>query len=425
MNETMHIYFSAIGGVGIGPLAMLALDAGYTVSGSDIQESEMTKTLQSRGANIFLQQDGTDIAHSHELQSIDWLVHSSAIPESHPEIIFARNNDVKISKRDEFLNFFIKEHNLQLIAVSGTHGKTTTTAMLIWLSQQFSDRISYSVGTTLSFGPPAQYEPGAQYFFYECDEFDRNFLAFHPYLSIITTMDYDHADTYETPADYTAAFEQFASQSRRTVTWQSIGQRLGITTAITTLDENDPEIQTVNLTGRHMRQNGWLAAQTMAQLFPEKTVQDFAGLLQAFPGTGRRFERLAENLYSDYAHHPVEIGAAIAMAKEVQQNVVAVYQPHQNVRQHEILRENAYAHCFDGVQKVYWLPTYLSREDDTLSLLSPTELMISVNPEVPTEYTEMNDLLWQKIKSHTERGDLVLAMSAGDLDTWLRSQINS
>lgn len=420
----MHIYFSGIGGVGIGPLAMLALDAGYTVSGSDVKESEMTKTLQQRGANIFLQQDGSDISRTHKERSIDWFVYSSGLPAEHPEKRFAEQNSIKISKRDEFLNFFLQEHNLQLVAVAGTHGKTTTTAMLAWLAQQTAARISYSVGTTLSFGPPALYEPGAQYFFYECDEFDRNFLAFHPDISLITTVDYDHPDTYPTPASYTSAFAQFVQQSKMVITWQDIAQRLATaTTPITALPINDPSIQQVQLPGAHMRQNAWLAAHVMAQISPEKTVADFAGLLRAFPGTGRRFEKLADNLYSDYAHHPVEIAATINMARELHQRVIVVYQPHQNIRQHEIMRENAYAHCFDDAAMVYWLPTYLSREDENLSILSPTELMVGINPDTSTEYAEMNEVLWQKLAAHREKGDLVLAMSAGDLDNWLRENL--
>lgn len=422
----MHIYFSAIGGTGIGPLAMLALDAGYTVSGSDLKESDMTRSLQQRGANIFLQQNGEDIARSHQLRPIEWYVHSSAIPSDHPEYTFAKENDIRISKRDEFLNFFLQERNLKLIAVSGTHGKTTTTAMLAWLAQQTSARISYLVGTSLGFGPSALYEPGANYFFYECDEFDKNFLSFHPELSIITTMDYDHPDTYPTPDEYRKAFSQFAHQSKAIITWQEISNLLALegTIPVQPLSLNDPGVQSIELTGAHMRQNAWLAAHAMARLYPEKDVAYFAGLLKAFPGTGRRFEKLADNLYSDYAHHPIEIAATIKMAKELNQNVVVVYQPHQNIRQHEIVRENAYAHCFDEAAMVYWLPTYLSREDESLSILSPTQLMVGTSPDTSTEYAEMNDVLWQKINMHRQKGDLVLAMSAGDLDTWLRQQIS-
>src|SRR5690606_28442203 len=107
------------------------------------------------------------------------------------------------------------------------------------------------------------------------------------------------------------------------ITWQEVLQLLAPegTVPAQSLSLNDPGMQTIELIGAHMRQNAWLAAHAMAQLYPEKSVEYFAGLLKAFPGTGRRFEKLADNLYSDYAHHPVEIAATIKMAKELNQRV--------------------------------------------------------------------------------------------------------
>jgi len=172
-----------------------------------------------------------------------------------------------------------------------------------------------------------------------------------------------------------------------------------------------------------MRRNAWLAAQAVSEIMPEQDVTVLKGIMRDFPGTSRRFEKLADNLYSDYAHHPVEITATLAMAKELNQRVVVVYQPHQNIRQHEIVKEDAYRHCFDGAKLVYWLPTYLSREDPNLSILSPTELLGATSSETNAQYSDMNDVLWQKIQSHAKNGDLVLALSAGDLDPWLREKL--
>ena len=192
----MHIYFCGIGGVGIGPLAMLALDAGYKVSGSNKDQSEIAKQLELRGVAVDYLQDGQNITKVNEpLLPIDWFVYSSAVSEDNPEYIYAKNNGIKMSKRDEFLKVILAEKDLQLIAVAGTHGKTTTTAMLVWIFNQLDKRISYSIGTSISFGPSAQYQVGSRYFFYECDEFDRNFLSFQPQVSIVTSVDYDHPDT--------------------------------------------------------------------------------------------------------------------------------------------------------------------------------------------------------------------------------------
>src|SRR5690606_5798559 len=109
---------------------------------------------------------------------------------------------IKVAKRDELLARILHEKNLKLIAVAGTHGKTTTTGMMVWLLQQLGVPVSYSVGSTLSFGPSGKFDPKSEYFVYECDEFDRNFLHFHPYLSLITSVGYDHPDIYPTPENY-------------------------------------------------------------------------------------------------------------------------------------------------------------------------------------------------------------------------------
>lgn len=418
----MHVYFSGIGGVGIGPLAMLAVDAGYTVSGSDLQQSEMVSFMRDRGARVQIGQDGSQIANEHIEKPIEWFVYSSALPADHPELKFAKEHGIKTSKRDEFLNQILKDKNLRLIAVSGTHGKTTTTGMLVWMFKQLGLPISYSIGTSISFGPPAQYEAGSQYFVYECDEFDRNFLNFWPSHSLIPSLDYDHADTYPTQADYNYAFTDFVNQSSSTFMWQKTAEQLDLKdqTNLTILSPSDPGKDSVKLAGELMRENGWLAVQVLCDIL-DKEPRELLPFISSFPGTNRRFEKLAEHLYTDYAHHPVEIAATLEMAKELSKKVIVIYQPHQNIRQHEILKEDGYKHCFDQADIVYWLPTYLSREYQELPVLSATELMSATDGKVHTEPSEMNDQLKEKIKAHLKAGDLVLGMAAGDLDHWLRS----
>src|SRR5690349_9796017 len=128
----MNIYFSGIGGVGIGPLAEIALDAGYSVQGSDGQESPLTRKLEDRGVPISFNQDGAFLAELHLDTPIDWFVYTSALPANHPELVKAAELGIKTAKRDELLAHIIQEKNLKLIAIAGTHGKTTTTGMLVW-----------------------------------------------------------------------------------------------------------------------------------------------------------------------------------------------------------------------------------------------------------------------------------------------------
>lgn len=426
-TSSMHVYFSGAGGFAIGPLAILAIECGYTVSGSDMKQSEMLSFLRDRGARMQVGQDGTQIANEHIAQPIDWFVYSSALPDDHPELAFAREHNIKISKRSELINQIMRDKNLRLLAISGTHGKTTTTAIAVWLFQQLGIPVSYSIGSTIPFGLPAHYEPGSEYFVYECDEFDRNFLDFHPGVSVIPSLSYDHADTYPNQADYDYAFVDFINQSGKTITWQSVANHLKLSDMpnLDILSESDPSLKFIKLPGEHIRRNAWLAAQLVLHANPRIRQPDIFAALSQFPGVSRRFEKLTENLYSDYAHHPDEISATLQLAHEVNQNVVIVYQPHQNVRQHEIVSEYGYVNCFEAAKKTYFLPTYLSREDPNLPTLTQDELISSTSDKSDVTAAQMNDELWQTIKSHQSSGDLVLAMTAGDLDHWLRQKVAS
>src|SRR5690606_17383423 len=175
----MNIFFSGIGGVAIGPLCEIALDAGYQVQGSDRHPSLITDRLERRGIPISVgEQDGTYLRERHQLHPIDWLIYTSALPGNHPELQLAKEVGIKTEKRDELIAHIIKEKRLELIAVAGTHGKTTTTGMFVWALKKLGIPVSYSVGTTLSWGPSGVYDSTSKYFVYECDEFDRNFLHF-------------------------------------------------------------------------------------------------------------------------------------------------------------------------------------------------------------------------------------------------------
>ena len=414
----MNIFFSGIGGVGIGALAQLAQDAGHTVLGSDTAESLMTKALIERDIMVSIKQDGHHLKSAHKKTPIDWYVYTSALPEDHPELHAAKHLGIKCTKRDELLKEIIAEKDLQLIAVSGTHGKTTTTGMMIWAMQQAGVPVSYSIGTTLSFGPGGKYEPGSKYFVYECDEFDRNFLEFDPYLSLVTAIGYDHADTYPTRDDYFAAFGQFLKQSGHAIGWQRDFAWISNLPSEKLWQLQDNEVLDVAVPGEHNRRNATLVLKALEYLNLPHT----ADILGSFPGTNRRFEKLANNLYSDYGHHPTEIAATLQLASELSNNIILVYQPHQNTRQYEI--KPLYRNAFFKASKVYWLPTYLSREDQSLPVLRPTELIEGIENKGDIQLADLNDDLWETIEQHRMIGHLVLCMGAGSIDAWVRSHLS-
>lgn len=418
----MRIYFSGIGGVAIGPLMEIAQQAGYEVVGSDLAPNLMVRELKQRGLKVIIGQDGSQIAAEHAASPIDWLVYTAALPDNHPELAFAREHGIRTSKRDEFLSHLINEKNLKLIAIAGTHGKTTTTGMMVWTLRQLGVPISYSLGTTISFGSSGYYNPDSEYFIYECDEFDRNFLQFKPYLSLITSVDYDHPDTYPTSENYLTAFNQFLSQSDQTILWQK-DVKNGLLAPKNSLVLSEEQIPNLHLAGRHNRANATLAVKA-CELLSVGTEESILSAINSFPGTDRRFEKLAKNLYSDYGHHPAEIKATLQMASELSGKVILVYQPHQNFRQHEI-RSQYTDDIFAIASEIFWLPTYLTRENPNLPILTPQELTSQLSYPERIHYTKLDNKLWQDINSFLSSDKLVLCMGAGTIDGWIRDKLKS
>lgn len=426
----MHIYFSGIGGSGIGPLALIAHKAGYTVSGSDKQDSSYLQYLKQHGIrSIHVGQEYEQIAAVHKQRPIDWFVYTSALPVEQPdapELRFCADHNIRSSKRDEFLSHLLQEKQLKLIAIAGTHGKTTTTAMTIWLMKQLQLPVSYSVGAKLSFGDMGEYDPDSEYFIYEADEFDRNFLAFQPHLSLITGIDWDHPDIYPTKQDYDAAFKTFLRQSEKALLWKADAEQLQVTpnNHRWVMDQSDPAIdQQLSLAGHVNRLNAWQVAHAVHCL-TSRPLDELLNLLSGFPGVARRFEQLVPGLVSDYAHTPPKIQGALQLAHEVAgNNVVVIYEGLHNTRQHFIKKE--LSQLFDTVKQLYIVPSYLAREDPSLPLLEPAALKSLLTPTAQkhTQTAALDDGLKDLINQHLAAGDLVLALTAGgggSLDEWLR-----
>jgi UDP-N-acetylmuramate--alanine ligase len=425
----MHIFFSGIGGTAISSLALIAHEAGYEVSGSDARPSGYLKYLAEHGVtNTHIGVDDEFIMQVNEQSPIDWFVYGSAQPmdfPNHPEFDFCKKHGIKMSKRDEFLGKIIQDKGLKLIAIAGTHGKTTTTAMATWVFKQLGIPSSYSGGAKLSFGDVGEYDPKSEHFIWEADEYDRIFLGFYPEISLISGIDYDHPDIYPTRESYEEAFLEFFEQSNKVVLWHDDAERLGIDAGskYQILSKSEAGIESVKLAGLVNRQNAWLVAQGLAEALG-KSPDDLVEILNHFPGLSRRFEQISANLYTDSAHTPPKIRGALQLAHEVAgDNVVVVYEGLHNTRQHFI--KNDLANLFDDVKQLYIVPSYLAREDKNLELLTPDKLlnMLSNYAKEKAKVAELNEALAEKIKTHTDQGDLVLCLSAGgagSLDEWLR-----
>jgi UDP-N-acetylmuramate--alanine ligase len=426
----MHIYFSGIGGAGIGPLAQIAQAAGYTVSGSDKQDSQYIQYLKKHGiTDIHIGQTRQAIAAVHQRQAIDWFVYTSALPledPDAPELAYCAEQDIKTSKRDELLNLILQEKDLKLIAVAGTHGKTTTTAMVTWLFKQLGEPVSYLLPAKVDFGEMGEFDPKSKYFVYEADEFDRNFLAYEPAISLITGVSWDHHEIFPTREDYQAAFREFIDQSRQTFIWEEDAAYLELETAaeLNILKSDDPTINKISLTGQYNRLDARLAVQAV-HFAVKQPVEKLIGAIDRFPGLSRRMEQIVPGLYSDYAHTPEKIrgamSVALEMAAETGQKLVVVYEPLTNRRQHYVMDD--YKDCFSGADKVYWLPSYLAREDPAQRVIPPDELISHLDDPSIAKPMERNPYLAKLIQEHLDKGDLVVGMAGGgggSLDDWLR-----
>ena len=406
----MRLYFSGIGGVGIGPLAMIAADCGWQVLGSDVHSSDMVTELINKGVSPFVgPQDGTYLKSVCESGNVDYFIYSSSLSNDHPELLLAQELNIKTIKRDQLINLIIESKNLDMVAIAGTHGKTTTTAMIVWLITKLNLAVSYSIGSTISFGYSGSYQPGSKFFIYEADEYDKNFLNFRPALSLITNVDYDHPEIYPTRESYIAAFEQFKDQSDK---------------VIGPLEDNDI-IPGIRLNGFHNRYNASLAIKAVQSIYTESDLGELIEYIDEFPGTGRRMEKLAKNVYSDYAHTPEELAATMQMLSEMfdTEKITVVYQPHQNKRQQNIMDTGGYKDSLDLASEIYWLPTYLTR-GEAESTVKTEALIENLYNSGIAKSAEMNDILLKDLAKDYRDGSVIVFFGAGSIDAWARQNLN-
>ncbi|TLN21313.1 UDP-N-acetylmuramate--L-alanine ligase, partial [bacterium] len=196
-----HVHLVGIGGSGLSAIARLLLESGYSVSGSDRTPSELARELAAAGATVFS-------GHAAEnIRGADLVVRSSAIPDSNPEVQAALVAGIPVLKRADFLGRLMSGRTG--IAVAGTHGKTTTTAMVAWLLTACGQKPSYIIGgVSKNLGNNAHAGQGSA-FVIEADEYDRMFLGLNPRIAVVTMMEHDHPDCYPTPQEYRAAFVDF------------------------------------------------------------------------------------------------------------------------------------------------------------------------------------------------------------------------
>jgi UDP-N-acetylmuramate--alanine ligase len=437
-----RVHFVGIGGIGLSAIARILLQSGYSVSGSDLQLSPITRELVKLGATVY---EG----HAEEnVGGASLVVASSAVPADNSEVLEARKRHTPVVKRGQMLAWLMR--NRYSIAVAGTHGKTTTTAMIgLVLENANLDPTIIVGGIVPELGTNAKAGKG-QYLVLEADEYDRTFLALSPQAAVVTSIEMDHPDCFADLIDMSEAFQAFLSKLPaggflmangddplvREVVDRMEGVKVGTYGLGEDVGWKAADLQDNALGGNdfHVIANGEdigsfqlsipgvhnvsnaLAAIGMAdylRLDPD-CVRD---TLRDFQGVERRFQVKGEvegiTVVDDYAHHPSEIRATLAGARRRYdgRTIWVVFQPHTYSRTETLLAE--FAAAFEDADGVVVTAIYAAREQDNLSI-GATDLVGTMTHPQAIHIADLSEAsAW--VTTKLERGDVLITMGAGDV----------
>ena len=449
-----HVHFIGIGGSGLSAIARLLLESGYTVSGSDRALTPFADEVRKAGATVYVGH------HPRNIANADSVVMSSAISADNPEVQAAKRAKIPVYKRADFLGQLMAEK--KGIAIAGTHGKTTTTAMTAWVLTELGRDPSFIVGGVLNnLGVNAHAGKGNT-FVIEADEYDNMFLGLRPQITVVTSLEHDHPDMFPTFEAMYVVFEKFVNllpedgalivsaedagaltllpparrkginiigyyiQNENTISspyWVMArevksNQRGGFDFVVssnlgaTGLDSVEVSLQ---VPGQHNVRNA-LAVFAIVELLglsSEKAAQ----ALGKFSGTGRRFQLRGEvngiSIFDDYAHHPTEIKATLegARARYPERRIWAVWQPHTYSRTQTLFLE--FARAFKDADEVIVTEVYAAREPK--QDFTSAEI-VSAMPHLSARYLATNSEVTSYLLRSLKPKDVVIVMSAGDAD---------
>ena len=448
MRKVTRIFFVGIGGAGMGGIAEVLLNEGYQVAGSDIQAGAMTQRLTALGA---------DIAIGHKAENVEGanvVVVSSAINEANPEIQFARQQRIPIIRRAEMLAELMRfRHG---IAVAGTHGKTTTTSLIATIFGEAETDPTFVIGGLLNSAGTNARLGKSRYLIAEADESDASFLHLQPMMSVVTNIEADHMDTYDGDfSKMTDTYIEFLHNlpfygqavvcgddpvirdllpriGRSVLTYgfnddndvraTNIQYQFGRTTFDVIRPGREPLAIELKLSGAHNVLHA-LAAITVAT---EEDIEDSAicRALSTFGGIGRRFEVLGEfstsvgevTLVDDYGHHPTEVAATIAAARNnwPSQRLVMVYQPHRFSRTRDLYED--FVEVLSQVDCLLLLDVYAASEQpiegaDSRALARSIRARGQLEPVYVGSHEELPSILANQLQN----GDIVMTQGAGNI----------
>lgn len=443
-NKPLHVHFIGIGGISMSGLAEILLAQNFPISGSDAKSSPLTLGLEEKGAKIFYGQRASNIKDDVEL-----VVYTAAIHPDNSEYIAVKEKGLPSLSRAQLLGQIMQNYDTP-IAISGTHGKTTTTSMVSQIL------LSHNVDPTLSIGGILKSIDGnirvgkSEYFVTEACEYTNSFLSFYPKIAIILNIEEDHMDFFKDIQDIRNSFHKFASllptdgtliingdidryeeivtdikckvitfgssssfdYSPRNITYNKLARG-----SYTLIRKNrEPQEISLSVPGEHNIYNS-MASLALADLIAIPTTISAKALLD-FTGTDRRFDYKGViggvTIIDDYAHHPTEIRATLTAAKNYPHKTSwCVFQPHTYTRTKAFLDD--FAKSLSLADKVVLADIYAARETDNLGISS--EVLQGKIQELGTEcfYFPSFDEIENFLLENCIDGDLLITMGAGDV----------
>lgn len=409
LSDYKHVHCIGIGGIGLSAIARYCNSRGAIVSGSDGSSSRITDDLQKEGVTVYYGHNSAHLSQDTEL-----VIYTIAVSDTNPELMEAKSRSITCMTYPEALGLLTQEYTT--IAVCGTHGKTTTTAMIASMLTACGKSPTVIVGSLLASDGNNFIDGTSEYLVVEACEYKRSFLNLHPNHIVVTNIDEDHLDYYKDLADIQSAFQSFADKlfddgfliTHNDVQLNTLGKKVNA-------DDFDSEKIELSVLGEHNKRNAQLAL-ALAKSFGLQDEQARVGL-KNFKGTWRRLEYKGEQkgavMYDDYGHHPTEIMATLNALREKYTTdkfkLVVVFQPHLYSRTKLLL--NDFAKAFTLADKILVLPIYAAREEDDRTI-SSEDLVEKMDNAV---YMESFDEVKKYIDKNCHSGSVVLTIGAGDV----------
>ncbi|OAB38967.1 UDP-N-acetylmuramate--L-alanine ligase [Paenibacillus macquariensis subsp. defensor] len=441
--NTEHVHFIGIGGYGMSAIARVMLEMGHTVTGSDVVAQELTEKLAAKGAKIY-------IGHTAEqVHGADLVVYSTALSKDNVERVEAEQLNIPTLHRSQMLARLLNER--KGVAVAGAHGKTTTSSMIALVMEKCGVDPTYIIGgEIMNVGTNAKAGQG-EHVVAEADESDGSFLQYHPWLGVVTNIEADHLENYNSDfEELKGAYVQFLNQIRKDGTAVVCGDDHNIQSILPQLDcsiitygikseadymaseivlgdrqvsfmlsHRGEKLGTVELSvpGLHNVYNAM--ATIIVCLTSGISFDAIVQGISEFNGAKRRFQVLGEEngilIIDDYAHHPTEIEATISAAKATGKRIIAVFQPQRYSRTFFLL--DAFSRAFSEADEVIITDIYSPAGEKQIEGVHSSKLveLIVQNSNAGARYLPTKEDVLLDLKTRLASGDVVLTMGAGDI----------